>query len=150
MRVCPRLLALAFAIAGLGIAAGVVLVVADGAFLWQAMSAWPAQIASGVGVVLLVSWFEGRRSIDASADVDWPGALALPFEGFAAGAGAAVQVSLFLWGNPLSVTDWASYVLKPLFWLALFGLPVCLLLGVALGVAVGRLCSRRPAKEVRS
>ncbi len=90
-----------------------------------------------------VAWLGAPKLAAAGPHLGFD-AIALTLKAFAAGAVAGCLTNYFVVGRDFRRGDFESLVLTPLFWMALFGLPLAILVGFLLWYSLGRRVRRAP------
>ncbi len=92
---------------------------------------WPQLGIAALGLYG-VAWLGAPKLAEGGPHLGFD-SIALAVKAFAAGAVAGCLANYFVLGRDFRRRDFESLVLTPLFWMALFGLPLAILVGLLLG-----------------
>lgn len=106
-------------------------------FVFETASAYSVQFEIGCAVVLACAWF-GAPRLSATDARSFTGPVALSVGSFVAGAFAACLTNFFLVGGHLERNGLSDYIIKPLFWFALYGIPASFFIGAVLSWSLNR------------
>jgi hypothetical protein len=128
---------LLYAFFGLILARAIPAILMGRRFVFETTSAYSVQFEIGCVVVLACAWF-GAPRLSATGARSYTDPVALSVGSFVAGAFAACWASFFLFGGHLERNGLSDYIIKPLFWLALYGIPASFLIGALLSRSLNR------------
>ena len=128
---------LLFAFFGLVLARTVPALFLGPRFVFGTFSAYSVQFEIGAAVVLACAWIGAPRlSLEGSRAFLEP--VSLSVGSFIAGTFVACWTNFLLAGGQSERNGLSNYVVKPFFWIALFGVPASFLVGAVLSWRLNR------------